>query len=96
MFFKWDFCCWGDWAKTKETVLQSLSFVDDLALELVKLSVGIRIYPNTPLADQAIKEGRITSHENLLAPTFCVVNDIKDWIYETVGNWAKDRSNWML
>ena len=94
--FQMGFLLLGGPGETRKTVLQSLSFVDDLALELVKLSVGIRIYPNTPLADRAIKEGRITSHENLLAPTFYVVNDIKDWIYETIGKWAKDRPNWML
>jgi radical SAM superfamily enzyme YgiQ (UPF0313 family) len=94
--FQMGFLLLGGPGETRETVLQSLSFVDDLALELVQISVGIRIYPNTPLADQAIKEGRITSHENLLSPTFYVVNEIKDWMYETVGEWAKDRPNWMF
>lgn len=94
--FQMGFLLLGGPGETRETVLQSLSFVDDLALELVQISVGIRIYPNTPLADQAIKEGRITSHENLLSPTFYVVDDLKDWMYETVGEWAKDRPNWMF
>jgi radical SAM superfamily enzyme YgiQ (UPF0313 family) len=94
--FQMGFLLLGGPGETRETVLQSLSFVDDLDLELVKISVGIRIYPNTPLAAQAIKEGRITPRENLLSPTFYVVDDIKDWIYEILGEWAKDRPNWMI
>ena len=70
--------------------------MDDLALELVQISAGIRIYPNTPLVDQAITEGRITPHGNLSSPTFYVVDDMKDWMYETVGRWAEDRPNWMF
>jgi hypothetical protein len=73
-----------------------MSFVDEPDLDLVSISVGIRIYPNTFLADQAVKEGRISSRDNLIFPTFYVVNNIKEWIYETVESWAKDRPNWTL
>ena len=94
--FQMGFLLLGGPGENKETVLQSLEFVDDLSLDLIKISVGIRIYPGTPLADQAIIEGKIKSHEQLLLPEFYVVDDIKDWICETVGKWAKDRPNWMI
>lgn len=94
--FQMGFLMLGGPGETKETVLQSLEFVDDLALDFIKISVGIRIYPKTPLADQAMREGRIASHETLLQPAFYVVEDIKEWIYETLGKWAKDRPNWMV
>jgi len=86
----------GGPGETRETVLESLKFVDDLSLDLMKLSIGIRIYPNTPLAERAIQEGKIASHDDLLRPQFYVVEEIKKWLYETVTEWAKDRPNWMF
>ena len=36
----------GGPGETKETVLESLAFVDELSLDFMKISVGIRIYRN--------------------------------------------------
>ena len=94
--FQMGFLLLGGPGETKETVLQSLSFVDALDLDFMKISVGIRIYPETRLAEKAIREGRIGNNENLLKPVFYVVEDIRDWIYETVTQWAQDRPNWMI
>jgi hypothetical protein len=62
----------------------------------LKLSIGIRIYPHTPLAEKAVLEGKITSRDDLLLPRFYVVEEIRQWLYETVNQWAKDRPNWMF
>jgi hypothetical protein len=48
------------------------------------------------LADTAIREGKISSHDDLLAPAFYVVDELKDWLYQTVNQWAKDRPRWMV
>jgi len=94
--FQMGFLLLGGPGETRETVLESLKFVDDLDLDFIKISVGIRIYPHTPLADKAIQEGKITSHDNLLLPEFYVVEEMREWLYETVNQWAKDRPHWML
>ena len=94
--FQMGFLLLGGPGETKETILESLDFVDDLALDLIKISVGIRIYPDTPLADYAVREGKIKPDDPLLTPTFYITDEIKDWIYETVEQWSKDRPNWML
>jgi len=94
--FQMGFLLLGGPGETKATVLESLKFVDDLSLDLVKLSIGIRIYPNTPLAERAIQEGKIASHDDLLRPRFYVVEEIREWLYETVTAWATDRPNWMF
>jgi radical SAM superfamily enzyme YgiQ (UPF0313 family) len=94
--FQMGFLLLGGPGETRETVLESLKSVDDLDLDFMKISVGIRIYPHTPLADQAIQEGKITSHDDLLLPEFYVVEKIKEWLYETVNQWAKDRPHRMF
>lgn len=94
--YQMGFLLLGGPGETRETVLESLKFVDELSLDFMKLSVGIRIYPNTPLADRAIQEGKIASNDDLLMPKFYVVEEMKAWLYETIGQWAKDRPNWMF
>ena len=86
----------GGPGETKATVLESLKFADDLSLDLMKLSLGVRIYPNTPLAERAIAEGKITPHDDLLRPRFYMVEEIRQWLYEIVDQWATDRPNWMV
>jgi radical SAM superfamily enzyme YgiQ (UPF0313 family) len=94
--FQMGFLMLGGPGETRETVKESLEFVDELALDLVKVSVGIRIYPHTLLADTAIREGKITSHDDLLYPAFYVKDELKDWLYEMIGKWAAERGNWMI
>ncbi len=94
--FQMGFLMLGGPEETRETVLESLGFVDELELDMVKVSVGIRIYPNTRLADTAIREGKIPSHDALFFPAFYVKEELKDWLYEMVDRWAKDRPNWMV
>ena len=85
----------GGPGETRQTVLESLEFVDSLALEMVKVTVGIRIYPDTELAFHARQTGKISTDDNLLFPQFYIENGMEAWIRQTVGAWMKDRSNWI-
>ena len=85
----------GGPGETLETVEQSLHFADALQLEAMKITTGIRIYPYTALARIAVKEGVIASEAELLLPKFYLVEFLKDRLLETVGNWMKDRPNWL-
>lgn len=49
---------------------ESLSFADSLDLESMQITVGIRIYPGTPLAERALEEGIVAPGDNFLAPRF--------------------------
>ncbi|RJP72737.1 MAG: radical SAM protein [Candidatus Abyssobacteria bacterium SURF_17] len=84
----------GGPGETKETVEESIAFADSLKLDMVKLNVGIRIYPNTALARIAADEGIIERDDPLLFPKFYVVADLKDFLYETVNHWLSLRPNW--
>lgn len=82
--------------ESKETVKESLYFVDSLGLEAVKITSGIRIYPYTELARTAIKEGFIAPDENLLFPKFYMKKGLDDWLGETISVWRKDRPHWLV
>lgn len=86
----------GGPGETRETALQSLAFADSLELETVKLTVGLRIYPDTTLARTAVRDGVIAPDTDLLQPHFYISPGLEDWLRETVRTWMADRPNWLL
>lgn len=66
--------------ETKETVEESLAFAESLHLDALKISVGIRIYPNTALAARAVAEGIIDPADDLLFPHFYMAPTLRDWL----------------
>ncbi len=86
----------GGPGETRKSVEESLIFADSLKLDNLKITVGIRIYPHTPLAKEALKEGRITSHDELLFPRFYLAKGLGDWLSETLKNWAATRPHWVI
>lgn len=84
----------GGPGETKETVLQSLSFADSLELEAVKVTTGIRIYPQTGLSRMAVEEARIAADDDLLIPRFYLARNLEGWLQETVREWMSKRPNW--
>ena len=85
----------GGPGETKESVEESLAFADSLQLEAVKVTIGIRIYPETDLAKTALREGVITPDDDLLFPRFYLVKGLEDWLRETVKKYMAERPNWI-
>jgi radical SAM superfamily enzyme YgiQ (UPF0313 family) len=75
----------GGPGETKDSVEESLSFADSLNLEALKITVGLRIYPQTPLARTAVSEGVIRADEDLLLPRFYLTPELRDWLPERVA-----------
>ena len=86
----------GGPGETRESVRESLEFADSLNLDSLKITIGIRIYPQTALAQTAIDEGLILPEDDLLFPRFYVVPGLKDWLYDTVCRQIAKRQNWMF
>lgn len=80
--------------ETKESVMESFTFVDSLPLDMVKVSIGIRIYPHTALARMAVDEGVIAPDDDLLQPRFYIAKGLEGWLRETAEHWMKDRPHW--
>jgi radical SAM superfamily enzyme YgiQ (UPF0313 family) len=74
----------GGPGETRESVKESLAFADSLGLEMLKVSVGIRIYPRTALAKIALEEGVISADDDLLFPRFYLRPDLEGWIFDVV------------
>jgi radical SAM superfamily enzyme YgiQ (UPF0313 family) len=90
------FLLFGGPGETKNTVIESLEFADSLGLEAMKITIGIRIYPNTTLQQTAIKEGLITADDNLLIPKFYIAKRLEGWLRETVKSWMETRPHWVM
>ncbi|MFH0845424.1 MAG: radical SAM protein [Pseudomonadota bacterium] len=86
----------GGPGETKESVEESLSFVDSLALDILKVTIGIRIYPHTKLSRIATEEAVIGKDDDLLFPRFYMVKGLEAWARETIDVWKKDRPNWII
>lgn len=86
----------GGPGETRESAAASLAFADSLDLDAVKLTVGVRIYPDTELARIAVREGVIVPDEDLLHPRFYIVQGLETWLRETVRAWMAERPHWML
>jgi radical SAM superfamily enzyme YgiQ (UPF0313 family) len=66
--------------ETQETVEESLAFAESLHLNALKITVGIRIYPYTALAERALTEGIVDRQDDLLLPRFYVAPAVRDWL----------------
>lgn len=85
----------GGPGETKNSVRESLHFVDSLELEAVKVTIGIRIYPYTKIAEIAVREGFIAENDDLLFPKFYIVRDLREWLKKTLDEWVPEHPNWM-
>jgi radical SAM superfamily enzyme YgiQ (UPF0313 family) len=84
----------GGPGETRETVEESVAFADGLQLDLVKVTVGVRIYPNTPLAALAVQRGMVSPEDSLLRPRFYLERGLEGWLEEQVDAWVAEREHW--
>jgi radical SAM superfamily enzyme YgiQ (UPF0313 family) len=75
----------GGPGETRETVEESLAFAESLHLDFLKTTVGIRIYPGTPLAHRAVQDGMISGEGDLLFPRFYLARGLEPWIHRRVA-----------
>ena len=76
----------GGPGETKESVDESLAFAHSLNLEMLKVSVGVRLYPHTPLARLAVEEGVVSAEDDLLVPRFYIRPGLEDYIRQVQGD----------
>ena len=83
----------GGPGETRETVLETLDFADGLPLDALKITTGIRIYPGTPLAAEAVNKGFISPTNNLLEPRFYLEPELSSWLLPYMAHWAGQRAH---
>lgn len=75
----------GGPGETRATVRESLDFVASLGLEAHKVTVGLRIYPGTPLWRAAIRDGVVAADDDLLPPRFYLAAGLAGWLDDVVA-----------
>jgi len=85
----------GGPGETLESAEESLRFAASLPLAALRVTVGIRIYPDTELARLAVAEGLLSPIDDLLRPRFYLVPGLGPPLRELVKGWAKDRPSWI-
>jgi radical SAM superfamily enzyme YgiQ (UPF0313 family) len=85
----------GGPGESKQSVAESLAFTDALNLDLVKVTIGPRIYPHTDLARHARRTGKIEADDTLLLPRFYIENDMEAWLRQTIATWMENHPNWL-
>jgi radical SAM superfamily enzyme YgiQ (UPF0313 family) len=75
----------GGPGETRGTVEESLALAASLHLEMLKITVGIRIYPNTRLAQISQGEQVIAAGDDLLQPRFYLAHQLREWLPARVG-----------
>jgi hypothetical protein len=85
----------GGPGETRDTALESLAFMDSLGLDMCKLTLGIRIYPHTDVAAQAVAHGLADPDDDLLRPRYYIAPELDTWLRSTIREWAATRAGWM-
>jgi len=72
------FFLFGGPGEDEETFHETLDFIDAYIShdDLVYMNAGLRIYPNTPLYEIAVKEGRISAGQKVLQPAAYYFTDL--------------------
>jgi radical SAM superfamily enzyme YgiQ (UPF0313 family) len=86
----------GGPGETLNSAEESLRFADSLNLDCVKITMGIRIYPDTALARQAIEDGIVSADDDLLFPRFYMVPGLGEPLRQLVERWMSQRPNWLM
>jgi radical SAM superfamily enzyme YgiQ (UPF0313 family) len=85
----------GSPGETRESVEESLVFADSLKLEMMRITAGVRIYPQTALAKTAIDDGVISPADDLLFPRFYLAKGLEEWLPKTLKDWTTTRPHWV-
>jgi radical SAM superfamily enzyme YgiQ (UPF0313 family) len=84
----------GGPGETRDTVTESVEFLEELSPDLVTLRAGIRIYPGTRLEALAREEGMIGDGQDLLHPAFYLSPELGEWIWDYMKETVTGRKNW--
>jgi radical SAM superfamily enzyme YgiQ (UPF0313 family) len=86
----------GGPGETRESVKRSIAFVDSLGLDMVKVTVGIRIYPQTRLAKIAREKGMVSADDDLLRPRFYLAPALEGWLVDHARRTVEEREGWIM
>ena len=91
------FFLFGGPGEDETTFRETLDFIDEYINpeDMVYMTAGLRIYPNTPLYQIALKEGKIRSDQSILTPSVFYYSDKigKNRLDSLMNEASRDRYN---
>ncbi len=89
----------GGPGETRETVEECLALIDEVDPAMVTVTIGMGIFPSTPLAEIAKQEGLISSNDQDLHDIYNSVkyidNSVQGWITDRISQAAQEREGFM-
>ncbi|MBN2027220.1 MAG: cobalamin-dependent protein [Actinobacteria bacterium] len=86
----------GGPGENEETVKESVDLMLELDPGMVRVTVGIRIYPGCEMHGIALREGVIEPGQNLLYPTFYISRETEPWLYDYMRELCDEHEGWNL
>jgi radical SAM superfamily enzyme YgiQ (UPF0313 family) len=86
----------GGEEETWETVRETIAVMDECAPTAVTAMCGVRVYPETPIAQTLLARGEVSSPEALHEPWFYFAPAVREGLVEYVSDAARARRNWLL
>jgi len=79
----------------ERTLRETFERLDRIKPDKVFAVSGIRIYPGTPIAERAVREGIIGPENNLLMPEFYVSPKLGAGLYDMAGEYFGSHPDWI-
>jgi radical SAM superfamily enzyme YgiQ (UPF0313 family) len=86
----------GGPGENRETIEETIQFLEPRTLFILDFCVGIRLMPHTDMAEIAVREGIIMPDDPLMEPRFYCSADIRDWIEDYLRQACARHGNWSL
>lgn len=87
----------GGPGETRATLENGFANSKRLRSAVILAVVGMRVYPGTPLFEQAVAEGRIQRDADLLAPAYYLAPGLtSEAIFEQLQEFARRSPNWIV
>lgn len=86
----------GGEGETWETVAETIAVMDACRPTAVNAMCGVRVYPETPIAQALLARREVASVEALYEPWFYFAPAVRDGLAEVVATAARARGNWLL
>lgn len=84
----------GGPGENRETVEETVSFLENTNPLMMDFCVGIRLMPHSPLFDIAVQEGVISADDPLMEPKFYISPEIEGWIEDYLVQVCARHEKW--
>ena len=89
----------GGPGETRETIREAIEFFQGVTCEIT-LSLGIRVFPNTPFGEKIMRHrplvdnpnlyGKVIENDNLLEPVYYISHELGEDIFDYIAEIARD------